>query len=93
MGQTANGNGVFLPNLYSKIEVLPSVLQEEVLHFTDFLISKSKAKLHDAKSNKLDETANDVRFADLSLSSLSKEWDCAEDEEWDTILAQMPPVQ
>jgi hypothetical protein len=37
--------------------------------------------------------ADDNYFANLSLSSLSKEWNTEEDEEWNTILAQMPSIQ
>jgi hypothetical protein len=39
-----------------------------------------------------DELAN-KQFVNLSLSSLSKEWDTPEDEEWDTILAKMTPIR
>jgi hypothetical protein len=68
-------------------------MQEEVLLFTDFLFSKSMAKSHEIKIINFDETTDDRHFANLSLSSLSKEWDSDEDKEWNTILAQMPSIQ
>jgi len=34
--------------------------------------------------------AKEMPFVQLSLSSLAKEWDSKEDEEWDNLLAQMP---
>jgi hypothetical protein len=88
----ANSGSIYLPFLFSKIEGLPAQMQEDVLLFTDFLLNKSTAQLRDAKTSYFDETADDSHFAGLSLSSLSKEWNSAEDEEWDTILAQMPSI-
>jgi hypothetical protein len=92
MAQVVNSGSVYLPYLYSKIEGLPSRMQEEVLLFTDFLITKNMAKLFDVRTTDFDEAADDKHFSGLSLSSLSKEWNSAEDEEWDTLLAQMPPI-
>ena len=88
----ANRGGVYLPYLFRKIEILPSAMQEEVLLFTDFLINKSKAKSVETGAFDFDAEAND-NFSGLSLLSLSKEWNSSEDEEWDTILSQMPSIQ
>jgi hypothetical protein len=93
MERIANNDSAFLPYLYNRIGVLPSNMQKEVLLFTDFLISKSMMKSYEVKIVDFDETTNDNHFANLSLSSLSKEWDSDEDKEWDTLLAQMPSIQ
>ena len=85
-----NRSSVYLLYLYSKIESLSSPMQEEFLLFTDFLLNKSKTKADDAKT--FDFDTNDNHFSELSLLSLSKEWNSLEDEEWDTILSQMPSV-
>ena len=84
---------VYLPNLYRKIESLPSMMQDEVLLFTDFLHNKSRAKADVAKANGLDANSDDNHFSNLSLLSLSKEWNSSEDEEWDAILSEMPSIQ
>jgi len=81
----------YLSYLYRKIESLPSMMQEEVLLFTDFLHSKNKAKSDLAKVADFD--VEDNSFSNLSLLSLSKEWDSSEDEEWNTILSEMPSIQ
>ena len=39
-----------------------------------------------------DASSVDNHFLDLSLLSLLKEWNSSEDEEWDTILSQMPSI-
>jgi hypothetical protein len=93
MVEVANRDSVILPFLYSKIEGLPSQMQEEVLLFTDFLLNKSRTQSNYVKTTDFDEAADDNHFANMSLSSLSNEWDTAEDEEWDTILAQMPSIR
>ncbi len=36
--------------------------------------------------------AKEKPFVELSASSLSKEWDSPEDEDWDKVLEQMPAV-
>jgi hypothetical protein len=93
MAEVANRGSIFLPHLYDKIEDLPSQMQEEVLLFTDFLLSKNMALSHNPTTVDFGEMADDNYFANLSLSSLSKEWNTEEDEEWNTILAQMPSIQ
>ena len=50
MEAAGTGGSVYLPYLYRKIESLPSMMQEEVLLFTDFLHNKSKAKVEVAKA-------------------------------------------
>ena len=75
-----------LPHLYRKIESLPFKMQEDVLFFTNFLLNKSKAKSDE------NFDIDDHHFSGLSMLSLSREWDSSEDEEWDTILSQMPSV-
>jgi len=93
MEVVGTGGSVYLPYLYRKIESLPSMMQEEVLLFTDFLHNKSKTKPEVAKATDFDVNADDNRFSNLSLLSLSKEWNSPEDEEWDTILSEMPSIQ
>ena len=85
---------VNLPYLYNKIESLSSMMQEEVLLFTDFLHNKSKSKSDIvSKATDFDINADDNHFSNLSLLSLSKEWNSLEDEEWDAILSEMPSIQ
>ena len=77
------------PNLYRKIERLPSQMQIEVSLFTDFLIAKSKVQ----SNTDLDTVSDDNYFSRFSLMSLSNEWNSHEDEEWDTLLSEMPSIQ
>ena len=75
-----------LPYLYRKIESLPFKMQEEVSLFTDFLHNRNKLK------SDIYFDADDNRFSELSLASLSEEWNSSEDDEWDTLLSQMPSI-
>jgi len=36
--------------------------------------------------------AKEVPFNQLSISSLSKDWDSEEDDGWDVVLSQMPAI-
>ena len=78
-----------LQYLFRKIESLPAQMQADVSLFADFLITKCKTK----PEVDFNTGAEDNHFSSLSLSTISKEWSSPEDEEWDTILSQMPSIQ
>jgi hypothetical protein len=82
---------VFVPTESSSFLpfLIPSEWYGKEVEFIVFPLENNNVK---AKNKmRLFEEEND--FISLSASSLSKEWDSAEDAEWDTLLAKMPSIK
>ena len=76
-----------------KVKRLPFKAHREVSDYLDFLFYKYRVENEiKVSSADFDSNVDDNHFLDLSLLSLSKEWNSSEDEEWDTILSQMPSI-
>ena len=79
--------------LEHKVKKLPFEARREVSDYLDFLLYKYNIKYEKKVIfPDFDASTHDNHFLDLSLLSLSKEWNSPEDEEWDTILSQMPAI-
>jgi hypothetical protein len=77
-------NSSFLPFL------IPSEWYGKEVEFIVFPLENKSVK---TKNKTAAYKSDDDDFVVLSASSLSKEWDSAEDAGWDTLLTEMPPIK
>jgi len=83
---------VFIPTERNPLPfTIPRGWFGKIVELIAFPIEEQDVK--DAKPIELSwDNSADERFISLSASSLAKEWDSAEDEEWDKLLEQMEAV-
>ncbi len=62
-----------------------SLLEELVVQLGGTIVQSAQKVVSRAK-------AKEKPFVDMSVSSLSKEWDSPEDADWDKVLEQMPAI-
>ena len=63
-----------------------NLLKELVIQLGGTIVSGTKCMRMPVKTK-------EIPFVQLSSSSLAKEWDSKEDEEWDDLLSQMPAIK